>query len=468
MSNMLKKSLLAVAGVVIAGYLGMSGYAYLHDTAYASKAAEGPVSSAQAGSIRNVLNRNACYYCHSTKAELPSYSTWPGIAQLSKHDVEKGLRHFRIDALYNALEDGTPAPEADIAKLETVVKDGTMPPAAFRAVHWSTGLTQDDRDMLLEWIADVRKANYATHGVSDEFANEPVQPLPASLPVDARKVALGMRLFHDPRLSSDNSISCASCHGLGTGGVDNRKLSLGVGGQLGGVNAPTVFNAALNHAQFWDGRAATLQDQAGGPPLNPVEMASVSWDQIIGKLNKDAEFTRAFTSVYERGWSGDDITDAIAEFEKTLLTPSRFDAYLRGDKTALNEQELRGYQLFKANRCATCHVGANLGGQSYERMGLAGDYFAARGVALTDADKGRANVTRDPGDLHRFKVPGLRNVALTAPYFHDGNVNDLNQAVRDMAKYEVGTKLSEADVESIVAFLKALTGTYTPLAASTQ
>jgi cytochrome c peroxidase len=172
--------------------------------------------------------------------------------------------------------------------------------------------------------------------------------------------------------------------------------------------------------------------------------------------------------VYEHGWSGDDITDAIAEFEKTLLTPSRFDAYLRGDKTALNEQELRGYQLFKANRCATCHVGANLGGQSYERMGLAGDYFAARGVALTDADKGRANVTRDPGDLHRFKVPGLRNVALTAPYFHDGNVNDLHQAVRDMAKYEVGTKLSEADVESIVAFLKALTGTYTPLAASTQ
>ena len=459
---MLKRFWFVIVGVLVVGYLGIGGYAYLHDIAYADDAAAQPVATAQGAAIRNVLNRNACYYCHSTKAELPVYSKLPGIAQLSRRDVEQGLRHFRMDALYRSLEDGTPAPEADIAKLERVVLDDAMPPPAFRAMHWSTGLTKEDRAALLGWIADVRKASYTTKGVSEAFANEPVQPLPASLPVDARKVALGLRLFHDPRLSSDNSISCASCHSLATGGVDNRKLSLGVGGQLGGVNAPTVFNAALNHSQFWDGRAVTLQDQAGGPPLNPVEMASVSWDQVIGKLKRDTEFSDAFAQVYAQGWTGANITDAIAEFEKTLLTPGRFDAWMRGDRTALNEQERRGYQLFKSNRCATCHVGVNLGGQSYERMGRTGDYFAARGDALTEADKGRANVTKSPLDLYHFKVPGLRNVELTAPYFHDGSVTDLHQAVRDMAKYEVGTKLSEADVDAIVAFLKSLTGTYTP------
>ncbi|SAL82205.1 di-heme cytochrome c peroxidase [Caballeronia arvi] len=466
---MSRKLLLSAAfGVLVAGYLALSGYAYVHDTAYASQAAEARAPSAQAAAIRDVLNRNACYYCHSTKTELPAYAKLPGIAQLSQHDVERGLRHFRIDALYRSLEQGTTVPQADIAKIESVVQNGTMPPAAFRAVHWSTGLTEEDQAMLLAWIADVRKAHYATQGVSAAFANDPVQPLPQSVPVDARKVALGQRLFHDPRLSSDNTVSCASCHGLNTGGVDNRKRSAGVGGQLGGVNAPTVFNAVFNHAQFWDGRAATLQGQAGGPPLNPVEMASVSWDQIIGKLKQDTEFSRSFEAVYPQGWTGMNITDAIAEFEKTLLTPSRFDAYLRGDRTALNAQELRGYQLFKQNRCATCHVGVNLGGQSYERMGRTGDYFAARGEALTDADKGRANVTHDPLDLYHFKVPGLRNVELTAPYFHDGSVKDLHQAVRDMAKYEVGTKLSEADVNAIVAFLKTLTGTYTPALATAR
>jgi cytochrome c peroxidase len=376
--------------------------------------------------------------------------------------VQTGLRYFRIDALYAALESGAPAAEADLAKLETVTREQTMPPALFRSVHWTTGLSTDDRRTLLDWIAAQRKSAYATPGVAPEFANEPVQPLPQSLPTDARKVALGMQLFHDPRLSADNTISCASCHGLSTGGVDHKKVSSGVGGQLGGINAPTVFNAALNHWQFWDGRAATLQDQAGGPPMNPVEMASTSWNQIVAKLQQDPALTAQFTQVYPDGWSGKNITDAIAEFEKTLLTPSRFDAYLRGDKHALNSEELHGYELFKANHCTNCHVGKNLGGQSFERMGRASDYFAARGGALTDADHGRTSVTHDPLDGGAFKTPTLRNVELTAPYFHDGSRADLRDAVRDMAKYQVGTRLSDADVDAIVAFLKTLTGTWEP------
>ncbi|WP_233863286.1 cytochrome c peroxidase [Paraburkholderia adhaesiva] len=459
----MKKPLVVIVSAFAAGYLAISAIAWHHDTTYAEASVARPAASPEASRIRSVFDRNACYYCHSATTVLPGYAALPGIKQLSERDVQTGLRYFRLDAIYDSLRDGTPPPEADLAKIEAVTKNGTMPPPLFRSVHWSTGLTEDDRQTLLNWIAQSRRQWYATQGAAEAFANDPVQPLPDSLPVDKRKVALGMRLFHDTRLSSDNTISCASCHSLATGGVDGRKYSLGVNGGLGGVNAPTVFNAALNHKQFWDGRAATLQDQAGGPPLNPVEMASTSWDQIVGKLKQDSAFTSDFVAVYPDGWSGSNITNAIAEFEKTLLTPSRFDAYLRGNLQALNSEEARGYALFKEKGCATCHVGKNLGGQSFEHMGRASDWFAARGTEPTEADNGRANVTKDPLDGRSFKVPGLRNVELTAPYFHDGSVTGLQEAVRDMAKYQLGTTLSDDDEKAIVAFLKSLTGTYNPV-----
>lgn len=458
----MKKLFAIIVTAFLAGYLGICALAWYHDTSYADSAVAQAVASPEASRIRSVLDRNACYYCHDSKAELPPYAALPGIRQLSERDVQTGLRYFRIDTIFDALRDGTPPPEADLAKLEAVAKDGTMPPQLFRSVHWTTGLTDTDRQTLLNWIAQSRRQWYSTQGVAEEFANDPVQPLPDSLHADKRKVELGMRLFHDTRLSSDNTISCASCHSLATGGVDGRKVSLGVGGSKGGINAPTVFNAALNHKQFWDGRAQTLQDQAGGPPLNPIEMASTSWDQIVGKFKQDPAFTREFVAVYPDGWSGKNITDAIAEFEKTLLTPSRFDAYLRGNMHALNSEEARGYALFKEKGCAGCHVGKNLGGQSFEHMGRASDWFAARGTEITEADNGRANLTHDQLDARAFKVPGLRNVELTAPYFHDGSAAGLHEAVRDMAKYQLGTTLPEADEKAIVAFLKSLTGTYTP------
>lgn len=462
---MLKKVLLAASGLVALGYFALSGYASYHDRTYAAQSAQRTSWSVENGRIRTLLDTRACYYCHASTPKLPDYAQIPGIKQLSAYDVEKGSQAFQIDALFASLQDGTPAPEADLAKLEAVVKDGSMPPARFRAVHWNATLSETDRQLLLEWIGKQRKAHYATSNAAAEFSNEPVQPLPTSIPVESRKVALGERLFHDPRLSADNTVSCASCHALSKGGVDGLKTSLGVGGQIGPINAPTVFNAALNHAQFWDGRARTLQEQAGGPPLNPVEMASTSWAQIIGKLEQDASLAEAFRKVYPEGYSGATITDAIAEFEKTLITPSRFDAYLRGNKTALNAMELRGYELFKSNRCATCHVGQNLGGQSFEMMGLKGDYFRDRGTALSAADNGRLSATGVERDRYRFKTPTLRNVELTAPYFHDGSTSDLHEAVRVMLKYQTGKELPVADVDALVAFLKSLTGTYTPYAA---
>ena len=195
--------------------------------------------------------------------------------------------------------------------------------------------------------------------------------------------------------------------------------------------------------------------------MNPVEMACQSWDEIIDKLKQDKELTAEFLAVYPDGYSGDNLTDAIAEFEKTLLTPdSRFDLYLKGDSSALTAQEIRGYELFKSNDCATCHVGANLGGQSYELMGLKADYFADRGLAMTEEDNGRYKETGTARDRHRFKTPGLRNIALTAPYLHDGTARTLEETVDVMTKYQVGRSLPAAERDDIVAFLKTLTGEY--------
>ncbi len=227
------------------------------------------------------------------------------------------------------------------------------------------------------------------------------------------------------------------------------------------MNAPTVFNAYYNFVQFWDGRAATLADQAAGPPVNPVEMACNSFDEICDKLKADETFNKAFTEVYADGINQANITNAIQEFEKTLLTPnSRFDKYLKGDKTAMNADEVAGYELFKKYNCATCHVGENMGGQSYELMGIKQDYFADRGTELTNEDNGRYKETKDERDRHRFKVPGLRNIALTAPYYHDATQATLEDAVVSMARYEVGEELSQQEVQEIVAFLKTLTGEY--------
>lgn len=285
------------------------------------------------------------------------------------------------------------------------------------------------------------------------------QPLPKNVELDSAKVALGQRLFHDPRLSADDTISCASCHILAQGGDDGRFRSVGVNGGLSTVNAPTVFNSGLNFVQFWDGRAPTLELQIDGPVSNPKEMAS-GWMQILGKLNSDREFRQAFNRVYPDGISEKNIKNAIASFERSLVTPnSRFDQYLEGNKNALTSLELQGYGLFQSYGCASCHQGINIGGNMYEKMGLMGDYFADRGN-LTEADNGRFNITHNPDHMHEFRVPSLRNIALTAPYFHDGNAKTLEEAIAIMAKYQLGRPMPKGDLDAIAAFLRTLTGDY--------
>lgn len=296
-------------------------------------------------------------------------------------------------------------------------------------------------------------------GAAAAQTDEPIKPIPLEVKLDPKKVALGEKLFNDKRLSRDNSLSCASCHNLSAGGIDGSPSSVGIGGAKGPINAPTVFNSALNFRQFWDGRANSLEEQAAGPIHNPKEMGS-NWVEVLGKLKQDAALVAQFKEVYPDGLQAKNVQDGISTFERTLVTPNaRFDKYLRGDKNAINADELKGYELFKKYGCVACHQGVAVGGNMFQTFGVMGDYFAKRGNP-TEADLGRYNVTKNEADKHVFKVPSLRNVALTAPYFHDGSAKTLNDAVAVMFKYQLGRSASQQDRDQIVMFLRTLTGEY--------
>lgn len=291
------------------------------------------------------------------------------------------------------------------------------------------------------------------------LATEAVTPLPRELNVDPAKAELGDRLFHEKRLSRNGQVSCASCHNLQTAGVDKLPVSRGIDGRTGTRNAPTVFNAALNFRQFWDGRAATLEEQAGGPILNPLEMGS-TWPQVLETLANDADYIAAFGAIYRDGVTAANIVDAIAAFERTLLTPDApFDAYLRGDKTVLAPAAKAGWTLFRTRGCIACHQGVNLGGNLYHNFGVMGDFLGEKSRA-SGADQGRYHITGRPEDRYLFKVPSLRNVARTSPYFHDGATASLPEAVRIMARYQLGIELTRTETDQIVAFLESLTGRY--------
>ena len=459
MKKVTRIAAMSLTGIVLS-YLGLSGYVWYHDT-QRTVYSQAPRSALEKNNqILGLLREKGCDYCHTPSADLPFYASFPIAKQLMEYDIRLGYQSFNLEPVRASLIEDKAVSQSDLNKIEWVMQHKTMPPTRYVALHWTGQVDEQDRETLLGWIAQQRARYYASNEAAAEHRNEPIQPIPKALPVDAQKVALGFRLYHDPRLSGDSTLSCAHCHSLNTGGVDGRKTSIGVGGAVGPINAPTVFNSVFNSEQFWDGRAPTLQVQAGGPPLNPIEMASKSWEEIIGKLDKDPVLTRDFVAAYPQGLSGETITDAIAEFEKTLITPdSPFDNWLRGDDKAMTMQQKHGYQLFKDNKCATCHGGTILGGRSFEPLGLKRDFNFGE---ITAADIGRMNVTSEARDRLRQKVPGLRNVALTAPYFHRGDVATLDEAVKLMLRYQVGTELPQQDVDDIVAFLESLTGVYTP------
>ena len=412
-----------------------------------------------------ILKDGGCAECHVAEPKLPFYANFPIAKTLIAEDIAEGYKAFDIAPVIEAIQNNQPINEVDLAKMEKTTMDGTMPLAKYYLVHWGSQMTGTKTEIMLDWIKNHRIQFYPNPLAAAEFANEPIRPIPDAVEYDSTKAALGKLLYHDTRLSADGTISCATCHGINTGGVDNLQYSEGIGGQFGGVNAPTVYNAVFNFVQFWDGRAATLADQAAGPPLNPVEMGCKTFDEIVDRLSEDKEFTKVFCEVYPEGLSQATITHAIAEYEKTLVTPnSAFDRYLKGDKEALTAEQIKGYELFKKYDCATCHAGVNMGGLTYELMGQQANYFQDREqfkkAGLTDGDNGRWAQTGVERDRHRFKTPTLRNVELTYPYYHDGSVATLEEAVRMMATYEVGVELSTEEINIITNFLKSLNGQY--------
>ncbi len=284
-----------------------------------------------------------------------------------------------------------------------------------------------------------------------------LRPLPEAAAGDPRKVLLGRRLFHEGRLSRDGTVSCSSCHLIDRGGTDQRVSSLGIAGQVGPINSPTVFNSRYNFVQFWDGRAADLRAQAAGQVTNPREMGN-TWPNVVATLGRDATYATAFREAYTDGLTEANVRDALAVYEETLVTPSRGDRFLRGDDRVLSADERAGAEAFGSEGCTTCHNGVNLGGTSFQKMGAIRDYFAERGTPLTEADNGRFNVTHQESDRRFFKVPTLRNLSSSAPYFHDGHARTLEVAVRTMGAVQLGRDLGAQQVAQIVAFLRAFDG----------
>ena len=291
-------------------------------------------------------------------------------------------------------------------------------------------------------------------------AAEPISPIPTELNLDPAKVALGDRLFHDPQLSSDNTVSCATCHLLNKGGTDRLPKSVGMLGSNTGINSPTVYNSGFHFRLNWDGQAETLEDQAEGPIAAAKEMGGIGWEEVVQKLQTSSEYVSAFKDNYRDGISPDNIKNALAIFQRSLYTPNApFDLYLKGNKNAISPQAKEGYDLFKSYGCVSCHQGMLVGGNMFQSLGVFGDYFSDRG-SITKADYGRYNVTGKEEDRYVFKVPSLRNVVLTSPYFHDGNPQTLDEAIKLMGKYQLGVDLPQNDVDAIMRFLRSLTGEY--------
>ena len=323
--------------------------------------------------------------------------------------------------------------------------------AAIATVAW--GCSQAPQKPTTDQFAGLLDRAKATFSPLNAVADNPDNP------ITPEKVNLGRTLYFDKRLSKEGNISCNSCHNLETYGVDNQPTSPGDAGERGGRNSPTVLNAAYHFAQFWDGRAKDVEEQAGGPILNPIEMAMPDQEFVIKRLQGIKGYQEMFAAAFpgqEQPINYANLQKAIAAFERKLITPSRFDEYLMGYEETLSADEKKGLQTFMDVGCTACHSGTVLGGQMYQKFGLAGNYWDF--THSSKVDNGRFLVTNNEADKYIFKVPSLRNIEKTHPFFHDGSITDLGEAVKVIAKLQLNKDLTDQEVKEIVTFLKTLTG----------
>lgn len=410
------------------------------------------VDMAKADAMAQEVLAAKCAACHGAEPEYNSFVNFFSGGMI-RRDIDNARRGWKME--------GDPKVRSglvDYLKMDHVLRTRKMPPAQYTVVHLGSRLTPQDVALL--------RLRYTEQGAEQRrfVAIEAARP---STGQELVREQLGYLLYHDTRLSTTDAVSCSSCHGMDKAGTDNLSKSEGVPGadgkpQLGGVNAPTVFNAAGHIRQFWDGRAADLQEQAGGPPLNPVEMGYATpedWEKIAAKLSKDDVLVALFRHVYgDRGITGETITDAIAAFERTLSTPdSAFDLYLKGDASALTPEQIEGKEAFVRYGCATCHAGPALGGLSFEYINKKAP-LRSHTPGYEEGAFGLQDFTKRGDHRDLFRVPTLRNVALTYPYFHTGAVHNLQDAVRIMFDTQAGHVPSAAVLNSVTRFLEAQTG----------
>lgn len=302
-------------------------------------------------------------------------------------------------------------------------------------------------------------ANWTYAENNDAYRQEPIFPIPQTIEFNEARARLGETLFFDTRMSRNNEIACASCHQLEAGGDDNVALGTSMSAEQNAINTPSIFNVRYNFRQNWDGSTRTLEGQVD-TAMNSIHAFDNSWDEVISTLITDPVLTRDFNEIYQDGITKANIIDAIVEFEKTLITPnSRFDRYLRNEAESLSKEEIEGYQKFKELGCISCHQGINIGGNLFQKFGVFYNYIAERGD-ITKADYGRMNTTKREMDKYVFKVPSLRNIAVTAPYLHDGSAETLEEAIDIMGKTQLGRTLTVDEILQIKAFLNTLTGEY--------
>lgn len=325
-----------------------------------------------------------------------------------------------------------------------------------KQTHISAHLFNSSPKLLLACLLSITCAHAE---VVDRQRPEPIYPIPQSIEVDTKRADIGEVLFFDTRLSKDNNIACASCHQLDAGGDDNVATGLKAADEEQVYNTPSIFNTLYNFRQNWDGSIKTPQEQIDAVITKHSGLDN-GWSELISALSADKELKNDFSQAYSDGITKTNIIDALAEFKKTLITPnSRFDRYLRNEKNSLNREEIEGYMVFKELGCISCHQGINIGGNLFQKFGVFYDYMAERGD-LSQLDYGRFNTTNRPIDKFVFKVPSLRNVAITAPYLHDGSAETIDEAISIMGKTQIGRDLTVDEILSIKSFLYTLTGEY--------
>jgi len=293
-----KNLFFSVVAIAVASFLGTVGYVHIFDKEQSAKLLSQTPLSGQAQQVAKILYDNGCQYCHSTNAELPFYAKFPVAESIMQEDIKKGTRVFLLNEILDGLKDPTKLSEVSLAKLEQVLINDEMPVAKFVHLHWGSRPDLEEKTTLLNWIREQRQNHFLPANTQGTDPTRLVQPIPDSVATDPLKVALGDMLYHDGRLSGDGTIQCHTCYQLKNGGVDGLDVSVGLDGLKGGINAPTVYNSVFNILQFWDGRAKDLAEQAGGPPLNPVEMGSKNWEEIIAKFEQDEAFKAKFLAVY--------------------------------------------------------------------------------------------------------------------------------------------------------------------------